>query len=93
MPNAPNDADPEQPPKKKRKLDQTTTLIPRLVSVAEIIKREFLIDATFREEKLRRLNQVCLQTQHTSFAIADVLQCEETTLANEATSVQSNRGR
>lgn len=51
----------DEPPKKRRKLDNSTLLIPRLISVTEIIKREFLINVTIREEKSRSIGEVCLE--------------------------------
>lgn len=87
------DAPIDEPSKKKRKLDQSTTLIPRLVSVAEIIKREFLIDATFREEKLRRSGQVRDPNHIAYVLLLKGLGFQERTLHNKATSVQSGRRR
>ena len=35
-----------EPPKKRQKMDTTANTIPRLISVVEIVKREFLVSAT-----------------------------------------------
>jgi hypothetical protein len=39
---------PTEPPKKRQKMDTATNTVPRLISVVEIIKREFLASARRR---------------------------------------------
>jgi hypothetical protein len=80
-PSAPEALDSEPPNPKRRRLDHSTNVVPRLISVAEIVKREYAKSPVMKDDaplSLHQYNEIgCLE------AHKDAIETEETTDVSE----------